>query len=107
MSDYQHTLNDEVQEGVTLQGIEVWRPAVAYPIIGGLFRPYRCGCGKRFRNKQEYDEHYIYWAIWQNESGYIPRLLNAKNKAVGSPQSNKVTSERNAPAQASTPQQRN
>lgn len=83
MSEYKHTFSDGVQEGVhlTVKGStqQVWRPSVAYPFIGGLWRPYRCACGKRFWNMTEYQAHYIYQAVWENESDYIPNLLAPPN----------------------------
>lgn len=81
MSDFKHTFADDIQEGVHLEGIshQVWRPSVAEPFYVGFgLRKAKCGCGQIFKSRQAFIEHYIYWAVWQNESGYIPRLL-AKN----------------------------
>lgn len=81
MSQFKHTLSDEVQEGVTLQGREIWRPAVAEPMwVGFGLKTAQCGCGEKFKSRQAFKEHYIYQAVWENESNYIPELI-AKERA--------------------------
>lgn len=76
MTEFQHTFDDNVQEGVHLQGVQVWRPSIAHPLYVGLgLRKAQCGCGRKFKNKEDFDAHYIYMAVWENESGYIPKLL--------------------------------
>lgn len=82
--DYQHKFDNQVQEGVHLQGVQIWRPAIPYPLwVGFGLRKAQCECGQRFKSKQAYDEHFVYWAVWQNESGYIPQLMaDVKNGKV-------------------------
>lgn len=81
-----HTLSSQTQEQVFLQGQEVWRPSIAEPFYTteGLpiwkrfnekyWRP-QCVCGKIFHDKQSFLEHYIYMAVWENESNYIPNEI--------------------------------
>lgn len=86
---FQHTFAEGVQEGVHLQGVQVWRPSVPHPLYVGFgLRKAQCGCGQKFKSKQAYDEHYIYYAVWQNESGYIPSLFKTKKDKQNAPQHN-------------------
>lgn len=81
MSNFIHTLDNENQEGVYLQGVQVWRPAVAMPyFVGWGLKKAECGCGRIFKDEQAFKEHYIYQAVWENESGYIPSLLKKGKK---------------------------
>jgi hypothetical protein len=81
-NSFVHKLSDGTQEGVHLQGVQVWRPAIPYPLFVGFgLRKAKCECGRTFKSKQAYDEHYIYQAVWQNESGYIPKILAQAQKA--------------------------
>lgn len=78
---FKHTFDDGVQEGVQLGiGGEIWRPSVAHPMYTGFFGRPTCGCGKKFKDYQQYKEHYIYQAVWQNEAQFIPKLLDAARK---------------------------
>jgi hypothetical protein len=68
----------ELQRGHRLgnSNCNIWRPALSEPLwVGFGLKTVQCGCGQKFKSKQAYIEHYIYWAVWQNESGYIPSLL--------------------------------
>lgn len=79
---YKHELSDDNQEGVMLNGTQVWRPSIPMPYYVGLgLKKSRCACGQVFKTDQAYKAHYIYQAVWENESGYIPSLL-AKGKGL-------------------------
>jgi len=90
---FQHKFSADISEGVHIHGVQVWRPAVSEPmyVTTGLpwykrwnennWRP-QCGCGQIFDTRQAYIEHYIYWAVWQDESGYIPGLLQKSSANV-------------------------
>jgi hypothetical protein len=77
--NYQHKFADGVEEGVHLQGVQIWRPSIPMPLYVGFgLKKARCECGQTFKTEQAYKEHFIYFAVWQNESGYIPSLLEDK-----------------------------
>lgn len=88
---FRHTLSTENQEYATIKTPEgerqIWRPVVALPYMGGLFRTtYRCDCGRKFKSLEDFNAHYIYKAVWENEANYIPEemqklaegIMNAK-----------------------------
>lgn len=81
MTDFKHTFADDVTEGFhdPISGKEIWRPSLAYPFfVGfGLKKP-KCGCGRIFKNLEDYHAHYIYKAVWKNESGYLNRVAAGK-----------------------------
>lgn len=71
-TDYKHDLPNDVQEewkkGLYVGG---WRPTIAYPYFIGFGRV-RCGCGRKFRNIEDFEAHYLYKAIWKLESDVLP-----------------------------------
>lgn len=72
-----HTFAEGVEEQAKLASGSVWRPPVPMPFYVGFgLKKSKCVCGKVFKDEQQYREHYIYYAVWQNESGYIPWLMS-------------------------------
>ena len=84
MSEFMHTLNFDTEEGVYLHGFdhEVWRPSLPYPLFVGWGSKAKCECGRVFKNLEAYREHYVYMAVWQNESGYISRLVSENRRMI-------------------------
>jgi len=85
-----HELSDEISEEIiadTPHGqARGWRPAVPHFGIKGVFRrKFICGCGRVFKSEEDYRAHYIYKAVWDNESGYIPQEIT---KAIKEAQKN-------------------
>jgi hypothetical protein len=84
MTKFRHTFADDVQESFKANGAGGWRPAIAYPFFVGYgLRKAKCGCGRTFKKLEDYEAHYVYMAVWQNESGYIPKILAGAQKAGG------------------------
>jgi hypothetical protein len=80
---FKHTFAEDVQESFETNGVGGWRPAIAYPLFVGIgMRKPKCGCGRVFKNREDYDAHYIYMAVWKNESDYIPKLIK-NNQLAG------------------------
>lgn len=74
---YIHELSDDISELIiakTPNGVKKgYRPAAPEPLASGiLFKKYKCACGRTFRSLEDYKAHYIYRAVWDNQSGYIP-----------------------------------
>jgi hypothetical protein len=73
MSTYKHTLANDTQEGWKMHGYEGWRPAMAYPYFVGFgLKKAKCGCGRVFKNVEDFYAHYLYQAIWLGESTVVP-----------------------------------
>ena len=71
-----HILSNDIQETTEINNRRVWRPSVPLPLFVGFgLKRAQCVCGQKFKTQQAYKEHYIYHAVWQDESGYIPALL--------------------------------
>lgn len=86
---YLHELPEDVFEEIVadtpdglVHGI---RPNVPFPAISGVFRKkYVCACGRTFKTYMDYKAHYVYHAVWENESGYLPEeIAKAVNKSRG------------------------
>jgi hypothetical protein len=72
MTKYKHTFADDVQSSFELDGKRGWRPAMAYPFFVGFgLKKSKCGCGRVFKSQEDFEAHYLYKAVWENESGYI------------------------------------
>lgn len=80
MADFKHELSKLNEERITLaDGRGMWRRAIPMPrIVGWRAHKVQCPCGKVFGTEEAYREHYIYQAVWMNESGYLNDLLNKK-----------------------------
>lgn len=84
---YKHTFNDEISESFEANGVRGWRPSIAYPyFVGWGLKKAKCDCGRVFKNIEDFRAHYVYKAVWENESNYIPKLLvdTSVNTAVNS-----------------------
>lgn len=82
--DYQHKFDSNISEGVHLHGVQVWRPSVAEPMwVGFGLRKAKCECGRVFKDRETYRNHFIYEAVWEDESGYIPQLIESARKFNG------------------------
>jgi hypothetical protein len=80
-----HAFDSETSEGAHVHGIEetVWRPVVAMPLFTGRkLEKAKCGCGMVFDNEQAYKEHFVYYAVWENESDYIPQQIRQGIRAA-------------------------
>lgn len=77
MTDFKHTFSYENSESFKdpVSGKEIWRPAMSMPLFVGFgLKKAQCGCGRTFKDIEDYNAHYIYKAVWENESGYLNRV---------------------------------
>lgn len=79
--DFKHTFADDVQGSFIdpQTGREIYRPVVAHPYYVGFgLRKAKCDCGRIFKNREDFEAHYIYKAVWENESGYLNKVAAGK-----------------------------
>lgn len=73
MNKFKHELANDVSEEWKFYGREGWRPSMAYPLFVGFgLRKAKCGCGRVFKNVEDFYAHYLYKAIWEGESTMLP-----------------------------------
>lgn len=73
MSEFKHELSNDVSEGWEANGYKGWRPSMAYPLFVGFgLKKAKCGCGRVFKNLDDFYAHYLYQAIWKLESKVVP-----------------------------------
>lgn len=82
MSKFKHTFDDSTQESFEANGVSGWRPAIAMPYFVGFgLKKSKCRCGRVFKTEEDFKAHYIYRAVWENESGWIPKILADAQRA--------------------------
>lgn len=75
MSKYIHELPNDVMEGWEKGDSSGWRPSIAMPYFVGFgLKKSKCGCGRVFKSQEDFEAHYLYMAIWKNESNIFPTV---------------------------------
>jgi hypothetical protein len=70
---YQHKLSIENEGGWEFHGHQGWRPIMAHPLYVGFgLKKAKCGCGRVFKNVDDFYAHYLYMAVWKGESTVLP-----------------------------------
>lgn len=73
MGNYKHELPSDISGSWEAHGYQGWRPSIAMPYFVGFgLRKARCGCGRVFKNIEDFEAHYLYQAIWKLESTVLP-----------------------------------
>lgn len=73
MSEFKHELSNDTSEGWEMHGHSGWRPTIAYPyFVGFALRKAKCGCGRVFKDVDDFYAHYLFKAIWEGESTVVP-----------------------------------
>lgn len=81
MKTFKHELSNEISGSWSFHGYEGWRPAIAMPyFIGFGLKKARCKCGRKFKNQEEFEAHYLYMAVWKGESTVLPVEWKDLNK---------------------------
>ena len=73
MCKFKHELAEDVSEEWQMQGYKGWRPTMAMPFFVGFgLKKAKCGCGRVFKDVDDFYAHYLYKAIWLGESKILP-----------------------------------